>query len=170
MNGSARIDMHAVTLNSSDWSCVVENVCPRPIGVYSYDLGNASSTRLRFYVPKLFLGCSILQSVLISSLECFFNQTCTAAVNDALRSDRYIDIDVFPANSSRFAPETTTGAIVDELMIETWNEEIRYERYFAQCASKLCTYEVTSRSNPLYVITATARLSGWTDRGLEDSR
>ena len=52
------------------------------------------------------------------------------------------------------------GTIVDVLMIETWDGESRYERYFAQCASKLCTYEVTSRSNPLYVITALLGLAG----------
>lgn len=50
--------------------------------------------------------------------------------------------------------------IVHELMVERWNDDIRYEGYYAQCRPKLCTYCVVSRDDFFYVMSTLIGLFG----------
>jgi hypothetical protein len=45
-------------------------------------------------------------------------------------------------------------------MIETWNETIKYDEYYKQCAPEQCTYIYTSPNSPLQIITTLFGLCG----------
>ncbi|CAF0744408.1 unnamed protein product [Adineta steineri] len=111
-------------------------------------------------IPNLFVGCSIIQGVLHSSLECFFDQGCLDAVQWAIISIYSIDIPILEANTTRFLPQTLIGVLLDALMVEQWGELIRYDQYYAQCAPKLCSYTYIAHNNALYVFTVLVGLFG----------
>ncbi|CAF0761651.1 unnamed protein product [Adineta steineri] len=111
-------------------------------------------------IPNLFVGCSIIQGVLHSSLECFFDRGCLDAVQWAIISVYSIDIPILEANTTRFLPQTLIGVLLDALMVEQWGELIQYDQYYAQCAPKLCSYTYIAHNNALYVFTVLVGLFG----------
>jgi len=125
-----------------------------------YSNGNTDLYELKFFLPKFFIGCFVFQSVLQSSLECFFNQTCLDAVQAEIISARSINVSILNANATRFLPETLISTLVDALMIEHWNRTIQYDQYYEQCAPKLCSYTTVSHNNALYVLTKLIGLIG----------
>ena len=166
MNSSSRIDFYSMPSNSTECSCVFDSACRRPIGFYSYPDETSDGAQLQFYLPNFFLGCSIMESLMASTFECYFNETCTKAVNAKLHFDRAPRIRIFQRNSTRFAPETNVSTIADALMLEEWQDTVDYEQYFTLCASKLCSYQVRSRDNALYVLTTLLGLAGGLAVGL----
>jgi hypothetical protein len=50
--------------------------------------------------------------------------------------------------------------LVDDLFLEQWNVSINYERYYNQCAPKICTYSYKKRANFIYMITLLISLCG----------
>ncbi|CAF1059471.1 unnamed protein product [Rotaria sp. Silwood1] len=88
-----------------------------------------------------------MQSLLLSSLECFFERTCFDPIQEIINGS------VLLTNSTRFPPKTTVAEIINELMIERWYENVRYEEHYQQCAPKQCSYLLTFRNNAVYIIT-----------------
>ncbi|CAF4139490.1 unnamed protein product [Rotaria sordida] len=105
-----------------------------------------------------------MQSLLLSSLECFFEQTCFDLIQEKINAnaDYYLKIkgSVLLTNSTRFSPKTTVEEIINELMIERWYENVCYEEYYQQCAPEQCSYLLTFRSNALYIVTIVIGLFG----------
>ncbi|CAF1034009.1 unnamed protein product [Rotaria sordida] len=105
-----------------------------------------------------------MQSLLLSSLECFFERACFDPIQEKINviANYYFIINgsVLSTNSTRFSPKTTVGEIIDELMIERWYENVRYEEYYQQCAPKQCSYLLTFRNNALYIVTTVIGLFG----------
>ena len=83
-----------------------------------YSNGNRDTYEVKFPIPSLYMGCFVIQSVLQSTLECFFNQTCLDAVQAEIISPGSINIPILDANQTRFLPQTHIETIVDALMIE----------------------------------------------------
>ncbi len=50
--------------------------------------------------------------------------------------------------------------MLDNLMIEKWNEKIEYDKYYERCAPEQCTYTYTSSNNPLGIVTTLFGLYG----------
>ncbi|CAF4015884.1 unnamed protein product [Rotaria sp. Silwood1] len=149
-------------------SCTLNDNCVSPMGFYNYsqkDLAYPSS--LIFNIPQFFIGCFVLQSVLQSSLECFFNQTCLDAVQFQIRSSQSINITILQANTTRFLPETLIKVIVDNLMLEQWGDNIQYSQYYQQCAPESCSYTITSHNDFSYIITLLISLFGGVSMALK---
>ncbi|CAF3628193.1 unnamed protein product [Rotaria sp. Silwood1] len=154
-NNDTRIEFSSLPMIIDNCSCAINNECKKSIGLYTYDDG-----QLIFEIPNLFISCSIIQGVLESSLECFFNQSCLDIVQWYIISTKSIEIPILNASNTRFLPETPIDVLLDSLMIEQWGHHIQYDQYFNQCATKLCSYTFLSRPNPLYVITILVSLFG----------
>ncbi|CAF3670361.1 unnamed protein product [Rotaria sp. Silwood1] len=142
-------------------SCALVDNCQNTVGFYNYTSNDTSySIELNFNVPKFFIGCSIIEGVRQSSLECFFNQTCLDVVQSNLNSEQSINISILENNATRFQPQTIIANIIDALMIEQWRENINYSQYYAYCEPKLCSYTIPLRNNALYVLTTLLALVG----------
>lgn len=142
-------------------SCALNNQCDDVMSFFIYtDNTIYSPYYLNFIIPDLLIGCLVISSTLRSSLECFFNQTCLNAIQAQIQYQRSLNITVLNKNSTRFAPEGLIGTILDSLMIETWNEQVDYDKYFDQCAPEQCTYSYTSSENFLQIFTKVVGLFG----------
>jgi hypothetical protein len=132
-----------------------------------YSNGNRDNYEVKFLLPNFFVGCFTIQSVLQSSLECFFNQTCLDAVQTEIVSQLSINISILQANATRFSPKTLIGKLINSLMIEDWGRNIQYDQYYEQCAPRLCSYRTFYRKNALYVLTKLIGLIGGLTIGLK---
>ncbi len=98
------------------------------------------------FIPDFTSSCMPVDSCLLSSLECFYNQSCVNAIFPYQRitdnvATNFIALKSNNAStSSRFSVGTRIKSIVDELMVEDWLIEEVYEKYFQQCAPTSCTY------------------------------
>ena len=111
-----------------------------------------SSEILPFTVPGVVVGCLPVNAMLLSTLECLYNQTCI----DTL-------IAYFPTNNtftaleilekSLFTPNSDVKSIVDHLMLEEWMIDVSYSKYYNQCAPKSCTYSKVERHGLVFILT-----------------
>jgi hypothetical protein len=142
-------------------SCDLSDRCDDAMSFYSYtDNTIYAPYNLTFTLPDILIGCFVVSSVLRSSLACFFNQTCLDIVQHEIKSERSINISILDINSTRFSPQSLIRTVLDNLMIETWNEKIEYDEYYEQCAPEQCTYTYTSSPNALQIITTVVGLFG----------
>lgn len=125
-----------------------------------YSNGFRETYEVQFSVPNFYTGCFVIQSVLQSTLQCFFNQTCLDAVQTEIASNYSINISILDSALTRYPPQTIIAELVDALMIEQWGRQSYYEHYFSQCAPKTCSYTYSSRSSFVYVFTRLIGLIG----------
>lgn len=154
-------------LNNGSCSCMVSNGCHQPLRVGPSDV----------ILPGLVIGCSPLDGLHLSTLECFFSSECIATIIRYL--DYYTETDGSPpanftpptwsppvfltmdrSKPSRFPTSTPIGTLINELFIEKWTNSSSYEKYFAACSPIQCRYDYTARNELLYVVTSLLGLYG----------
>lgn len=95
-----------------------------------------------------------MDSVRLSSIECFFNESCMNIVMELLTE--YLapsfNISILLFNSSRFVSSTKMSYVIDALMIDQWNLDISYKNYYNQCEPLQCSYTYTTRGDLLYIL------------------
>jgi hypothetical protein len=146
-------------------SCALNDDCKQQLELYNRTAFSNARIGVLFNISNMFSGCFTIPSVLQSSLECFFNRTCLNYVlGRTLVLPEYrgntMNVSILKINSTRFSPNMLVQEIINEMMIETWGDNISYSQYYEQCAPKLCTYFFTSRNNALYVFTTMIGLFG----------
>ncbi len=167
-NSSYSTYFQAVAIEIGNCSCGLTDDCKQQLALYDYTniLSGLGPADVLFHIPNMFSGCFAIQSLLQSSLECLFAQTCMGPVLQRINSaykksaELWTNLSILQRNSTRFSPNMLVEEIINEMMIETWGDNIDYNGYYEQCAPKLCTYFFTSRNNALYVFTTMISLFG----------
>ncbi len=112
-----------------------------------------SSTRV-FDVPGFYTGCYVIESLLQSSLECFYNQSCIDKLRAYLPSSAPMKETMLDSSlPSHYFINSTIEDLVDHLMIEQWNASPIYEKYYNGCQPTQCTYTDETRNDVLYIVT-----------------
>jgi hypothetical protein len=109
-----------------------------------------SSSCIQNSTPNV-VGCSPVESLLQSTLECLYDQLCINQMCSIIQSPYFPK--PLDKNKSRFPVNSSIQSIVAEMFIELWFTNISYENYFEQCHPNSCSYTFTERSNLLYVLT-----------------
>ena len=120
-----------------------------------------SSTRTLFVVSGFYIGCYLVEAIRQSNLVCLYNQTCLDQLIFNLQSPLSFNATalVLPG-SSRFHPSTLISAMLDELLVERWIQNISYPSYYSQCQISYCTYTRLAKNSFLYIITTLIGLFG----------
>ncbi|CAF1153558.1 unnamed protein product [Rotaria sordida] len=152
-----RLESRLVTYNNSTCSCATSRQCSSPAALFY------SNSIILHIIDGLRFGCTILESLLLSSLECFYSSTCLQGLLDAMPlggpwydwqydvpSDYFLPIN---HSTSNFAINDTIETIVNRMFIDSWNINISYELFFESCASRQCSLTYNYRFDPLYVLT-----------------
>ena len=119
----------------------------------------SDDSELLMEISGLVTGCLPVDSILVSTLECFYSEICLdqllsyfpTTVNFAAMAE---------SNTSRFKSNSKVQTVVDALMVETWITNISYARYYAQCAPILCTYSINERHDFVFVVIKLIRSLG----------
>jgi hypothetical protein len=69
-------------------------------------------------IPGIMVGCLPYTSLLQSTLECFYYQSCINQIQTFINGFSL----VFPLLSTHFQQNTTVSDLFDQLFIESWNE------------------------------------------------
>jgi hypothetical protein len=148
-------------------NCVVSNSCQNYLRIGPSNL----------ILPGLVIGCTPLQGLSMSTLECFYSTSCISTIITYL--EYYTQMDGSPPNNfvpptippiaipplnnsieSRFLPNSSIGTLINEMFVEDWISTSSYEDYFSVCAPNSCQYEYTKRQSILYVATFLLSLYG----------
>ena len=151
--------------DESQCSCYNGYDCVGPSGMYeaygkwAYFAVIEQHAPALMIIPGLFSGCMPMNSLLLSTLECFYNQTCVDEILSFLSADRHFT--AMPViDQGIFQPNSTVQSIVDQTMVEGWSKNISYEKYFTQCAPISCTYSRLERHDFVFVLTKIIGLLG----------
>ncbi|CAF1170349.1 unnamed protein product, partial [Didymodactylos carnosus] len=140
-------------------SCTNTNQCVKQIELYSY----LDPININMVVNGLYMGCYILESLLQSTLECFYSQQCFNQLNIILEPDYYLDTPISLLNSSiliNFRPQSTIDELLSQLMVDQWASLVSYETYFNECQPNQCQYTYTEKFDIFYTITAILGIVG----------
>jgi hypothetical protein len=137
-------------------SCAFSAMCGYQSRFYVYPAGT-----VLFVVPGIYTGCYVIESLLQSNLQCFYNQTCINTLQSYFVSSSSMNITALDISlSSRYSENSTIEDLVDELMIEEWNSSIIYENYFNECEPTECTYTHQTKNSIIYIVTTIIGLIG----------
>ena len=157
---SMTLPTNPITMNDG-CSCATRSDCVQSGGIY-----RSFSDIQYFSMPGWNVGCSPVETLLRSTLECLYNQTCV----DTLMHHASTVEEVFPLTinieamnstiSSRFNANTGIQEIVDALFVEKWLINISYASFYKQCAPAYCSYTFNRRNNLLYIVSTILGLYG----------
>ncbi len=167
-------DINSTLLNCI---CATDPHCRSSAPIYKiyYESDSAFGRPLSivYIVPGLMAGCSAIDSLLISTLECFYSDSdCFQVLLNHIQEAYFNNVkypvwfDVRPlihdTISRRFPPNTSVATIVKNLMIEQWNASFSYNRFYESCAPSNCTYSERIRTNTVVgvIITLVSMVGG----------
>lgn len=157
------------TNNNQTCNCLISNQCVRPQGFYCQNAACRQSLAFpNRTVPGLMVSCFPINSLLLSTFECFYNQSCIQILYDwrlfEINDQFYpLALNVTPLDPhlpSRFFPTTKIETILSSLLIEDWTSKTDVAAHYEQCNPKVCTYTYTERFETIYVITTIIGLFG----------
>ncbi|CAF1411924.1 unnamed protein product [Adineta steineri] len=106
-------------------------------------------------IPGMFIGWFPYESILNSTLECFYNETCFSQISSQINSTDHFSI----LNSST-NENNTIEYLANQLFIQSWSNESSFESYFHQCHPLKCEYKYETRLNFIYIFTTFLGLVG----------
>ena len=104
-------------------------------------------------ISGMCIGCLPITSLRLSTLECFYNQTCLNEIKETLNLQNMSLHSLDPFASSQYLINTTLNYIIDRFMLEKWANQINYTQYFDTCNLEKCTYSTMDTKNPLAICT-----------------
>ncbi|CAF1013034.1 unnamed protein product [Adineta ricciae] len=154
-NHSHSMYFQAISKQFGNCSCALDDECKLSMILYNYtNYLDVNPLRPILNISNMFVGCFPIKAVFQSSLDCIFDQTCLNPLVNQMKNisevARKLNISTLERNSTRFPPKTLIQEIINEIMIETWNEKIDYSKYYTYCAPKHCSYSYPSRNNAVY--------------------
>ena len=136
--------------------CAISPTCVEETSFY-----NPSNGLVVFLVPGFYGGCYAIESLLQSTLQCFYNQTCVDAIQFYLSSSLPLNVKTLNSSvSSNYLINSTVNELLDKLMIEEWNLSTMYEGYYNQCRPAQCTYTYETRNDAIHIVTTLIGLIG----------
>ena len=114
-------------------------------------------------IPGMMVACSIMDSLLLSTLECLYSECCLSIIYHNINQtylERYTEIPWFKAHLlndsklSRYPSNSSVKMLLKEMMIEQWHSNISFEFYYKTCVPTHCTYSDRARTySPVQILT-----------------
>ncbi|CAF1082903.1 unnamed protein product [Didymodactylos carnosus] len=155
----------SASFNNGNCSCDLTIKCVESSAIYTFYpssefSGKPATLTTEFIVPGFYLGCYLLESLLQSTLECFYDQACLDEIQSWIFTD-YINITPLVSTQlSQYQPNTTIKEILNNLMIEQWYVTTSYQLYYGQCNPSECIYSYSDSFDILYILTKIITLIG----------
>jgi hypothetical protein len=143
-------DINLLPKKYGNCTCSNINGCPRS----SYIINSQGDL---FLIPGIVSDCLIVDGILASTLECFYDDTCLSQIYQQI--DTTIDPLLISANK-HFTPNTTVQFLLNELMIDELSSDINFISFYNQCNPYYCSYTFHQRFNIFYIITTIIAIFG----------
>jgi hypothetical protein len=139
-----------IPINYSNCSCARSSTCRTNMGIFSYNWTTLNQIEL-FRIPNFFTGCLPVESLLESTLECFYDRQCMDTIEYYMNTTtpNFSSLD-----ATRDSPNETVQSILNRLMIDSWTSNVSFNDYYQMCAPSSCTYEYTRQHDIFYLISS----------------
>ncbi|CAF1031551.1 unnamed protein product [Adineta ricciae] len=110
----------------------------------------------RDYIKGMRVGCYMVESLFLSTTECFYDEHCLDIIKSYMRISAPIYSKLNILNKtlpSQYKTNDSIEKILKNLFIEQWNEFYSYEMYFNQCQPSVCSYFISQ--SPSFISTFT---------------
>ncbi len=156
-----------VSLYSTNWYPVIYNwtaganvyMQPQYYGNCSCLTSSSCTQQSSPFIPGYLVGCTPFESLLRSSIECLYDQTCindfTVYLGLPLPGPKPINI-----SETRFLQQNTIETIVEQMFIETCSSTVSYNQFFEKCNPISCSVSLVRRNGLFIVITILLGLYG----------
>jgi len=126
----------------------------------------------RIPVQGWYIGCYMIDSLLDSTLECYYNETCIDLIYDLMPSVNFYGVvwnSSIPrpqslnsslAEMSLFPVNLTIRDCLQELLVNKWNPMTNFSKYYQECQPTECSYTASIRKDLLVVVTTLVGLLG----------
>ncbi|CAF1624471.1 unnamed protein product, partial [Adineta ricciae] len=160
-------------INSTTTKCIcaIDPYCQVPAVIYESSSihGTSSGSNLLLYVPGWIQRCLAVDSLLFSSLECFYENSACFPSLLVILSFRYqypsdlVSI-VYDPTTTRFSRQANISTMFKEMMIEQWHSSISYQSFYDACAPTFCTYSQKMHTKNFFeiIITLLSMVGGMT--------
>ncbi|CAF1054872.1 unnamed protein product [Adineta steineri] len=139
-----------------DCSCSLSATCIEQSSMFRYSNG-----RVLYSVPGMYTGCYIVESLLQSNLQCFYNQTCINKVVSYFVTRPLMNTTALKNSlPSQFLPNSTLKEVINEIMVEQFIPSIIYNSYYNACQPTECTYTYQTKNSIIYIVTTLIGLLG----------
>ncbi|CAF4173996.1 unnamed protein product, partial [Adineta steineri] len=133
----------------SKCSCALSSTC-----IAQSSFLNSLSNMDSFDVPGFYTGCYVIEALLQSTLQCFYDQTCIDQLQIYLSPPVPMDVTALDSSlPSQYFDDSTIEDLLNNLMIEEWNSTQLYDQYYNKCQPIECTYTIETRNSVIYIIT-----------------
>ena len=106
-------------------------------------------------LPGLYVGCSSLDALMQSTLECFYQYQCL--------SQLFNRTDIKPLNGSiksSYDIHTKFKVLIEKLFIEQRSSQKDFKSFYQECQPNRCSYSYNTRGNVAFIITTILSLVG----------
>ncbi|CAF1383620.1 unnamed protein product [Adineta steineri] len=144
------------SLSYGNCNCALSATCS-----YEFPIYDPTNSFVIFSVPGIYIGCYIIEGLLQSNLECFYNETCINQIQSYFT--QYLSMNLTTLDTSllvRFHMNSTIEELVDKLMVEKWNNATIYDGYYNECQPSKCSYSYQGKNDLIYIITTVIGLVG----------
>ena len=109
-------------------------------------------------ISGLMAGCTPLDSIRQSTLECFYNQSCIDQLSLKANKSEFLPLN---RSSTRFSINKTIGELFDRwLFVESWVDSWSFENYYQACRPKSLSYPYERRFHWSWIIATTLSTFG----------
>ncbi|CAF0868087.1 unnamed protein product [Adineta steineri] len=120
-----------------------------------YTALNIDKHPVRMPVPGLYTSAYYVDSLLLSQVQCFYNESCI----DMIKKDPWFTFKPL-SQKSNFPNNVTFQLLSDRLFVESWLPKLNYTAYFRQCQPRSCSYQIKEKPTFIALITSVIGLSG----------
>lgn len=107
----------------------------------------------------LFAGCVPMESLLISTLACFYEKTCLEMLLQYTITNMNISR-LTLSDHGQFTQDSTIMEILSQLFVHRWKTSISYNAFFAMCSPTICSYTYTKSASSAYIISTVLGVYG----------
>ena len=166
---SGKLQMDSYQSHTDRCLCLLSASCNLPMTVSNFNIDNPDIYDTFFIVPNFFTGCSPVEAMLVSTLQCFYRQDCMDDLMRALNktgqtipNTTYVLLNKYQSQENE-----TIRSVVNRLFVNNWSHTVSYTAYYQACLPELCTYEYTDRRNILSVLITSISIFGGLTTGLK---
>ena len=142
-------------ISYSGCSCGLSASCFRPTGIIS------GWSNIILFVRGFYSGCYIIEALLVSTFECFYDEQCFTNLTFKINSTLTLNATILNQSlSTKFKKNSTVGEMINELMVEQWKSNITFIKYYDECEPSQCTYSTKTNNDASYIFATVAGLIG----------
>ena len=163
--GNAIVSTHGTNFNYvADWNTILMNSIKAVTQIYdndcscalhinctsqAYFIGINSSEKIS--IKGLKIGCTPTESLLSSTLECFYDNSCVSIIKEHMNYTYSLEpLSITKINQSQL--NLTMRELVANLFIDRWVATKNYSSYYQKCLPPLCSYSYIQKLYLIYIV------------------